>query len=225
MIDAYKIGIRLALDNGVSAGLAVVRRDLAALDAAIAHSAAGLVALQKLAGGLVDAGPARRPAARPASRAAARARGPGRRTRAPARLARRAGSAHAGRATAPARGTGARATVTGCPSRRASDDAGAPSDRTPGRATGAAPVIRAGARHRAPVASGPTADHAIPAGRAFATPGGASARRGLATPSRAGAPDRAARPTAEPPRVQPHPHRCRKPRVRSERPHHCHPRH
>ncbi len=52
MIDAYEIGIRLALDNGVSEGLATIRHDLNVLDAAIAHSAAGLIALKQLAGGM-----------------------------------------------------------------------------------------------------------------------------------------------------------------------------
>ena len=32
MIDAYTIGITLALDNGVAAGIAAIRQDLAALD-------------------------------------------------------------------------------------------------------------------------------------------------------------------------------------------------
>jgi len=44
-MDDYLIGIRLALDNGVSAGLASIRADLSALDAAIAASAEGLRAL------------------------------------------------------------------------------------------------------------------------------------------------------------------------------------
>ena len=44
-MDDYLIGIRLALDNGVSAGLASIRADLAALDTAIAASAEGLRAL------------------------------------------------------------------------------------------------------------------------------------------------------------------------------------
>ncbi len=49
MIDAYTIGITLALNDGVSAGIAAIRRDLAALDGAIANSAAGLLALRRLA--------------------------------------------------------------------------------------------------------------------------------------------------------------------------------
>ncbi len=57
MIDAYEIGIRLALENGVSEGLAVIRRDLGILDAAIARSAAGLIGLQQLAGGLIAPNP------------------------------------------------------------------------------------------------------------------------------------------------------------------------
>ncbi len=42
MEDAYVIGIRLALDNGVSAGVASIRKDLSALDGAIASTAASL---------------------------------------------------------------------------------------------------------------------------------------------------------------------------------------
>ncbi len=52
MIDAYEIGIRLALENGVSAGVAEIHRDLAALDLAISHSAAGLISLRQLGAGL-----------------------------------------------------------------------------------------------------------------------------------------------------------------------------
>lgn len=69
MIDAYEIGIRLALENGVSEGLAVIRRDLSALDAAIAHSAAGLTALQQLAAGVLTPGlPAAKPPTPPPAR-------------------------------------------------------------------------------------------------------------------------------------------------------------
>lgn len=69
MIDAYEIGIRLALENGVSEGLSVIRRDLLALDAAIAHSAAGLMALQQLAAGVLTPGlPAARPPTPPPAR-------------------------------------------------------------------------------------------------------------------------------------------------------------
>jgi hypothetical protein len=42
MDDAYVIGIRLALDNGVSAGVAAIGQDLAALDVQIAATAANL---------------------------------------------------------------------------------------------------------------------------------------------------------------------------------------
>ncbi len=42
MIDAYEVGISLALQDGVSAGLEVIMRELQALDAAVAASAAGL---------------------------------------------------------------------------------------------------------------------------------------------------------------------------------------
>ena len=65
MIDAYEIGIRLALENGVSAGVAEIHRDLAALDAAIGHSAAGLISLRQLGAGLSP------PDHRPSSLAAA----------------------------------------------------------------------------------------------------------------------------------------------------------
>ena len=41
-MDDYVIGIRLALDNGVSAGLSSIRADLAALDKSVAASAEGL---------------------------------------------------------------------------------------------------------------------------------------------------------------------------------------
>lgn len=57
MIDAYTIGIRLALDDGVSAGIAAVRRDLATLDQAIALTAAGLVALRRLGEEISVVGP------------------------------------------------------------------------------------------------------------------------------------------------------------------------
>ena len=49
MIDAYEIGIELALQDGVTAGLVVVARELAALDLAVAASSAGLVALTRTA--------------------------------------------------------------------------------------------------------------------------------------------------------------------------------
>ena len=42
MIDAYTIGITLALNDGVTAGIASIRRELSALDLAIGQSAAGL---------------------------------------------------------------------------------------------------------------------------------------------------------------------------------------
>ncbi len=47
-MDDYVIGIRLALENGVSEGLASIRADLASLDAAIAHSAQAIQALNTL---------------------------------------------------------------------------------------------------------------------------------------------------------------------------------
>jgi hypothetical protein len=49
MIDAYTIGITLALNNGVSDGIAAIRRDLAALDRAVRVSEAGLVRLRQTA--------------------------------------------------------------------------------------------------------------------------------------------------------------------------------
>ena len=49
MIDAYEIGIELALQDGVSAGLDAVSKEMAALDAALAASSAGLAALTRTA--------------------------------------------------------------------------------------------------------------------------------------------------------------------------------
>ena len=46
-MDDYLIGIRLALDNGVSEGLNTIRADLAVLDRAVANSAEGLRALMR----------------------------------------------------------------------------------------------------------------------------------------------------------------------------------
>jgi len=63
MIDAATIGITLALNNGVSDGIAQIRRDLAALDAAVNASAAGLTRLAALAEGAGLALPARAAAA------------------------------------------------------------------------------------------------------------------------------------------------------------------
>ena len=48
-MDDYLIGIRLALDNGVSEGLNTIRADLAVLDRAVANSAEGLRALTTMA--------------------------------------------------------------------------------------------------------------------------------------------------------------------------------
>ena len=42
MIDAYTIGVTLALEDGVSAGLAELGRELATLDGAIRATSAGL---------------------------------------------------------------------------------------------------------------------------------------------------------------------------------------
>ena len=48
-IDAYTIGISLALNNGVSDGIAAIRRDLDALDRAVTASRPGLVHLRQAA--------------------------------------------------------------------------------------------------------------------------------------------------------------------------------
>ena len=48
MIDAYTIGITIALDDGVSAGVATIKQDLLALDRAVQATAAGLLALRRL---------------------------------------------------------------------------------------------------------------------------------------------------------------------------------
>jgi hypothetical protein len=50
MDDAYVIGIRLALEDGVSAGVASIAADLTMLDRAIASTEAGLARLQRIAG-------------------------------------------------------------------------------------------------------------------------------------------------------------------------------
>lgn len=55
MIDAYTIGITLALNNGVADGIAAIRRDLATLDKAVDASIAGLVQLRAAAGASVAA--------------------------------------------------------------------------------------------------------------------------------------------------------------------------
>ena len=52
MIDAYTIGITLALDNGVSAGLATIRRDLIALNSVVDGSATRLKHLTRAAADL-----------------------------------------------------------------------------------------------------------------------------------------------------------------------------
>ena len=49
MIDAYAIGTRLALDNGVSEGIATIGRDLTALDQAVGASVDGIASIAKLA--------------------------------------------------------------------------------------------------------------------------------------------------------------------------------
>ncbi len=48
MIEAFEIGIKLALQDGVSSGVLAVRRDLDALDRAIASTTVGLARLQRL---------------------------------------------------------------------------------------------------------------------------------------------------------------------------------
>jgi len=52
MIDAYTIGITLALDNGVSEGLATIRRDLIALNGVVENSAMRLAHLTRAAADL-----------------------------------------------------------------------------------------------------------------------------------------------------------------------------
>src|ERR1019366_9546998 len=52
MIDAYTIGITLALDNGVSEGLATIRRDLLALNGVVDSSATRLKHLTRAAADL-----------------------------------------------------------------------------------------------------------------------------------------------------------------------------
>jgi hypothetical protein len=49
MIDAYTIGITLALEDGVSDGILAIRRDLEALDSAVAESAGRLMVLRNMA--------------------------------------------------------------------------------------------------------------------------------------------------------------------------------
>ena len=58
MIDAYTIGITLALDNGVASGIAAIRQDLAALDRAVASSTAGLLIMRRLSESLKAVTPA-----------------------------------------------------------------------------------------------------------------------------------------------------------------------
>ena len=55
MIDAYEIGIQLALQDEVSSGLEVIGRELAELDKAVAASSAGLAALTQAAQGAARA--------------------------------------------------------------------------------------------------------------------------------------------------------------------------
>lgn len=57
MTEAYEIGITLALQDGVSDGIAIIRRDLAALDRAIAATSANLAHLHQ-----AEATPPRAPA-------------------------------------------------------------------------------------------------------------------------------------------------------------------
>lgn len=58
MTEAYEVGITLALQDGVSAGIANIRRDLAALDRAIAATSANLAGLRVAGGALVASTPA-----------------------------------------------------------------------------------------------------------------------------------------------------------------------
>ena len=55
MIDAYTIGITLALNNGVADGIAAIRRDLAALDRAVDASAGRPGAAPRAAGSSIAA--------------------------------------------------------------------------------------------------------------------------------------------------------------------------
>lgn len=55
MIDAYEIGIQLALQDGVSAGLEVISRELAEVDRAVAATSAGLLNLTHAAEATVRA--------------------------------------------------------------------------------------------------------------------------------------------------------------------------
>jgi len=59
MTEAYEIGITLALQDGVSDGIAIIRRDLAALDRAIAATSANLAHLHQ-----AEATPPSRPGSR-----------------------------------------------------------------------------------------------------------------------------------------------------------------
>jgi hypothetical protein len=56
VIDAYTIGIRLALDDGVSAGIAKVQMELDVLDNAIARSSIGLKHLAEIGHAVASAG-------------------------------------------------------------------------------------------------------------------------------------------------------------------------
>ncbi len=93
MIDAYEIGIRLALENGVSEGLAKVRQDLAMLDQAVAATARGLAQLHAVAGGAVSGAGAELPrmaaAVRPATSGATASTSGGEAALAPAAAASR----------------------------------------------------------------------------------------------------------------------------------------
>ncbi len=48
MVEAYTIGVRLALEDGVSAGISSIRRDLAALDRAVGTSTGQVLKLSRL---------------------------------------------------------------------------------------------------------------------------------------------------------------------------------
>ena len=62
MPEAYEVGITLALQDGVSAGIELIQRDLAVLDRAIAATSQNLAKLQAEGGGVGD-----RPLAQPVS--------------------------------------------------------------------------------------------------------------------------------------------------------------
>ncbi len=165
MIDAYEIGITLALQDGVSAGLAAVRRDLGALDTAIAATAQGLARLQAAAGGAVAASEAE------LYRVAAAMVRPGVVTRPQAAPAEPAAAPAAAAARVLEREVAAPVRATAAPAAPSSERA-AP----PGHA--AAPLLPAAAPTAVPVAATPVSVAPMPA----EVPGSAAASRPAVTP-------------------------------------------